>query len=265
VSPGHALVVTRRHVADWFDATDEERTELTAATAAARSRIVEQHRPDGFNIGVNVAEAGGQTVPHLHVHVIPRYAGDVDDPRGGVRYVLPAKANYIAHPLRVSDTAATYDASIRPPEISGWDTRPLISTLVHDLAHAHDVDIAVAFVLESGLERLEPHLFDVLDRGGRIRFLTGDYLDCTEPRALRRLLDLTSSLKGSAQIRVFQTTKDVGFHPKTYHLPDRAAYVGSSNLSKRALEQGIEWNYGSAIRPPSRRFARNLEDSSSTP
>jgi len=243
VSPGHALIVTRRHVADWFDATDAERTELTAATAVARSRIVEQHRPDGFNIGVNVGDAGGQTVPHLHVHVIPRYAGDVGDPRGGVRYVLPAKANYIDQPPRVRDTAATYDASIRPPEISGWDTRPLISTLVRDLAHAHDVDIAVAFVLESGLERLEPHLFDVLDRGGRIRFLTGDYLDCTEPRALRRLLDLTSSLKGSAQIRVFQTTKDVGFHPKTYLVPDRAAYVGSSNLSKRALEQGIEWNY----------------------
>lgn len=243
VSPGHALIVTRRHVADWFDATDEERTELTAATAVARARILEQHQPDGFNIGVNVGAAGGQTVPHLHVHVIPRYAGDVDDPRGGVRYVLPEKANYIAQPPRVSDAAATYDAAIRPPEISGWDTRPLISTLVHDLAHARDVDIAVAFVLESGLMRLEQHLFDVLDRGGRIRFLTGDYLDCTEPRALRRLLDLKSSVAGSAQIRVFQTTKDVGFHPKAYLVPDRAAYVGSSNLSKRALEQGIEWNY----------------------
>jgi diadenosine tetraphosphate (Ap4A) HIT family hydrolase len=89
VSPGHALLVPRRHVETWFDATAAERNELTGAVEAARAAILRRHRPDGFNIGVNVGAAGGQTVFHLHVHVIPRYAGDVPDPRGGVRHVVP--------------------------------------------------------------------------------------------------------------------------------------------------------------------------------
>lgn len=94
VSPGHALLVPRRHVATWFDATPEERGELADAIEAARAAILEHHRPDGFNVGMNLGAAAGQTVPHLHVHVIPRYAGDVEDPRGGVRWVVPSKADY---------------------------------------------------------------------------------------------------------------------------------------------------------------------------
>jgi diadenosine tetraphosphate (Ap4A) HIT family hydrolase len=94
VSPGHALLVPVRHVETWFEASPDELAELAKATREARRAILEQHAPDGFNIGVNVAEAGGQTVPHLHVHVIPRYAGDVPDPRGGVRWVVPGQAAY---------------------------------------------------------------------------------------------------------------------------------------------------------------------------
>src|SRR5512140_1717486 len=85
VSEGHALLVTRRHVATWFDATDQERAELAAATFIARDAILRKCPADGFNIGINVGPAGGQTVPHLHVHVIPRRQGDVPNPRGGVR------------------------------------------------------------------------------------------------------------------------------------------------------------------------------------
>ena len=95
VSPGHALLVTRRHVASWFEATSEEQADLLAATGIARDAILRNHNPDGFNIGVNVGDAAGQTVPHLHVHVIPRVAGDGPDPRGGVRFVVPGKANYL--------------------------------------------------------------------------------------------------------------------------------------------------------------------------
>jgi len=243
VSPGHALLVTCRHVADWFDASDEERAELVAATMAARANILERHHPSGFNIGINVGEAGGQTVPHLHVHVIPRYDGDVDDPRGGVRFVIPGNANYLSSEPQVRDSSEGYGRPPGQPEILGWEDKPLFASLTRDLAKARDVDMAVAFILESGLKRIEQHLFDVLDRDGRIRILTGDYLDVTEPRALHRLLDLKTSTRGSAEIRVFQTTSELGFHPKTYLVHDRAAYVGSSNLSKRALEQGIEWNY----------------------
>ena len=83
-------------MASWFDATEEERAELTRAIPIARVTILHDHEPAGFNIGVNVGEAAGQTVPHLHVHVIPRYTGDVGDPRGGVRGVIPSKRSFAA-------------------------------------------------------------------------------------------------------------------------------------------------------------------------
>ena len=94
VSPGHALVVPQRHVAGWFDATREERAALLDALDVAKAVVERRHRPDGWNVGVNVGRAAGQTVFHLHVHLIPRYDGDVEDPRGGVRHVLPGKADY---------------------------------------------------------------------------------------------------------------------------------------------------------------------------
>jgi diadenosine tetraphosphate (Ap4A) HIT family hydrolase len=93
-SPGHALLVTRRHVPTWFDATVEEQQALNAAIAMTRREIEKRHQPQGYNVGFNAGEAAGQTVFHLHVHVIPRYAGDVPDPRGGVRGVIPGKAAY---------------------------------------------------------------------------------------------------------------------------------------------------------------------------
>ena len=94
VSPGHALLIPRRHVATWFEASVEEQRDLASAISVAQRAVVERHEPDGFNIGINVGEAGGQTVAHLHVHVIPRYRGDVEDPRGGVRGVIPARRLY---------------------------------------------------------------------------------------------------------------------------------------------------------------------------
>jgi diadenosine tetraphosphate (Ap4A) HIT family hydrolase len=96
VSPGHALVVPRRVVPTWFEATREEQVALLEGIEAARRAIEETLRPDGYNIGINLGAAAGQTVFHLHVHVIPRYLGDVEDPRGGVRHVIPDKANYLA-------------------------------------------------------------------------------------------------------------------------------------------------------------------------
>jgi ATP adenylyltransferase len=94
VSPGHALVVPRRHIAGWFDATPDEHAAFARGLDAARAAVLERHHPDGFNIGVNVGAAAGQTIFHLHVHLIPRYAGDVEDPRGGVRRLIPDKACY---------------------------------------------------------------------------------------------------------------------------------------------------------------------------
>ncbi len=94
VSPGHALLVPRRHAPTWFDATEEEQAALLKAIAKAKEAIERRYSPDGWNIGVNVGAAGGQSVFHLHVHVIPRYAGDAAKPRGGVRHVVSGKADY---------------------------------------------------------------------------------------------------------------------------------------------------------------------------
>lgn len=92
LSPGHVLAVPRRHVADFFDMTSAEKTAILALLDRAKAIIAARHAPDGYNIGVNIGKAGGQNRMHVHVHLIPRYAGDVADPSGGIRAVL-AKPN----------------------------------------------------------------------------------------------------------------------------------------------------------------------------
>lgn len=94
VSPGHTVIIPRRHFATLFEATPAEQAALLAALTRAKTILDERHRPDGYNIGINQGKAGGQSVPHLHIHVIPRYLGDKEDPRGGVRWILPDKAKY---------------------------------------------------------------------------------------------------------------------------------------------------------------------------
>lgn len=99
VSAGHMLVVPRRHVTSFFDTTALEKAALFDLLGWARENLVSSQKPDGFNIGINDGRAAGQTVMHLHIHLIPRYSGDSPDPRGGVRWVFPAKADYWS-PLR---------------------------------------------------------------------------------------------------------------------------------------------------------------------
>ena len=89
LSAGHVLVVPRRHVADFFDMTAEEQAAVLALLNEARRLIGAKHSPDGYNIGVNIGRAAGQSRMHVHMHLIPRYTGDVPDARGGVRCVLP--------------------------------------------------------------------------------------------------------------------------------------------------------------------------------
>jgi diadenosine tetraphosphate (Ap4A) HIT family hydrolase len=85
---GHVLVIPKRHVASFFDMTAEEQSAVLALLVEAQSSIQKRHSPDGYNIGVNVGKAAGQSRMHVHVHLIPRYTGDVPDPRGGIRCVL---------------------------------------------------------------------------------------------------------------------------------------------------------------------------------
>lgn len=94
VSPGHLLIITKRHVADFFDTTIEERRALNDLLEECKKMLDREYRPDGYNIGVNCGTAAGQTIMHLHIHLIPRFRGDIDNPRGGVRGVIPDKRIY---------------------------------------------------------------------------------------------------------------------------------------------------------------------------
>lgn len=85
---GHVLAIPKRHVANFFDMTTEEQSAVLGLLNDAQRLIEHDHSPDGYNIGVNVGKAAGQSRMHVHVHLIPRYAGDVADPSGGVRCVL---------------------------------------------------------------------------------------------------------------------------------------------------------------------------------
>ncbi len=94
VNRGHCLVIPKRHAETWFDATAEEKRAIIELIDELKRFLDEKFSPDGYNIGVNVGSAAGQTIFHLHVHVIPRYKGDIKDPTGGVRGVIPAKRIY---------------------------------------------------------------------------------------------------------------------------------------------------------------------------
>lgn len=94
VSPGHALLIPKRHIATWFEATDLEQLSLIRGLKVAKKAIEATYQPDAYNMGINSGAAAGQTIAHLHVHLIPRYLGDSKDPRGGVRHVVPGKAKY---------------------------------------------------------------------------------------------------------------------------------------------------------------------------
>lgn len=94
VSPGHTVVIPRRHVASFFDLTPEEISACMALINEERKVLDEAFKPDGYNIGVNIGPAAGQSVFHVHIHIIPRYKGDVENPQGGVRHVIPKKGHY---------------------------------------------------------------------------------------------------------------------------------------------------------------------------
>jgi len=94
VSPGHLLIVPRRHVPDYFDLSTEEKADIWALVDRAKGLLDGQYSPDSYNVGINCGLAAGQSVMHAHIHLIPRYKGDVDDPRGGVRKLFPCKADY---------------------------------------------------------------------------------------------------------------------------------------------------------------------------
>ena len=92
---GHCLIITRRHVAEYFQATAEEKAAIWELVDEMKGILDKEYNPDGYNVGVNIRAAAGQSVPHIHIHMIPRYKGDVENPQGGVRGVIPHKQKYV--------------------------------------------------------------------------------------------------------------------------------------------------------------------------
>jgi len=94
VNPSHLLIIPKRHVADFFLTTEAEKAAMLLLLDIAKRYLNDKHAPAGYNIGINVGEAAGQTIPHVHLHLIPRYHDDTENPRGGVRGVIPSKQSY---------------------------------------------------------------------------------------------------------------------------------------------------------------------------
>ena len=94
ISSGHSLIVLKKHVESFFHTTDEEKLSLLKAIDQGKNLLDKKFKSDGYNIGINDGEAAGQTINHLHIHLIPRYEGDSKDPRGGIRWIFPDKAPY---------------------------------------------------------------------------------------------------------------------------------------------------------------------------
>ena len=94
VSEGHTLIITKRHVADYFDLTDEEWRAMQAMLVRVKHDLDTEYQPQGYNVGVNIGRTAGQTIDHVHMHLIPRYSGDTPDPKGGIRGAIPDKQKY---------------------------------------------------------------------------------------------------------------------------------------------------------------------------
>ena len=264
VTEGHTLVITRRVVATWFDATPDEQRAVLALVDEVKAELDRALNPDGYNVGFNVGAAAGQTVPHLHVHVIPRYDGDMDDPRGGVRHVLPARGNYKRVASDWNNPPGPSSRSQRVEPLTTGAPGPRLGDFLGDLfRRAEQATVVSAFVQNSGLDVLEPTFEHFLRNGGRLRLITGDYLHITQADALQRLLDLQSRtsayaiadeadeapLSGIFEVAVVEAERlKRSFHPKAWVFAwgadprDGIAYVGSSNLSRSALHHGVEWN-----------------------
>lgn len=265
VSPGHTLIIPRRLVPTWFEATRDEQLALLELLDVVKAELDRTHQPAGYNIGVNAGPVAGQTVRHLHVHLIPRYPGDVPDPRGGVRGVIPHKQRYDAlpseppaRPPHAGDLARDRGALgyTTPSELSPFAALPdfvpgthegpqLLRPLRDAIARAQAIDIVAAFVQPSGLDLIRPELEDALERQTQLRILTGDYLGITSADALRALYELAAEHPRLCAVKVYQVPAGESFHPKAYVFvrgEHGVAYVGSSNLTRTALTHGIEWN-----------------------
>lgn len=234
---GHSLLVSRRLIETWWQATPQEQADLLLLVGDVKRLLDDEHGPTGYTVGFDSGHSAGQQIPHLHLHVIPRFGSSAARGVGS----LTASESLDGGVVRLADGTS---APLGPALLS------LLETSTYDR-----VDLVVSFVMESGLKVIADPLADAVERGSQLRVLTTDYLYRTEPRALRLLHDLGTEYPGRVQLRVFESRGVRSFHPKGYLFhsstdDQAAAWVGSSNLSASGLEGGIEWNVGlDTVRP----------------
>lgn len=254
VSPGHVLVLTKRLVPTWFEASPDEQAALMSLVSDVKRHLDASllPKPEGYNVGFNAGEAAGQTVMHVHIHVIPRYTGDMPDPRGGVRHVIAGKGNYLTGETAQAvqpDGSATLKLSTGHPQSKLWDQ------LSDRMLGAKAVEILSSFVQNSGLDVIEHSLFQLLRAPSTVRIMVSDYLLISDPAALKRLCDWQDLVRGDDEysgelvVRLVEVAnlpnQPQSFHPKSWRIVDSQQSfiaVGSSNLSRPALQTGIEWN-----------------------
>lgn len=232
-APGHSLVIPRRHVPTYFEASTWEQSELWRAVAEIKKLLDEIHHPAGYNVGFDVGAVAGQQVMHCHIHIVPRTAAAGDGNHQNKR--------------QPRATSSSTDTGL--PRFVPGQEEPLGRVLQKALQTAARFDVVVAYVHPGGLKALEADLLDALKRDVRVRILVGDYQGGTSADALRWLLSLDNDNDG-LEAWFFHTETGGPFHPKAYVFhdgsgPDGAggtAYIGSSNLSGPALGNGIEWN-----------------------
>lgn len=233
VTPGHVVVTSTRAVSSWFDLTPDEQCSLLALAAQVRQALIAAGTATSLHIGFH--EALTATPRPVQIHVVP----------------LPAQ---IWH---VDDSAALRLALHDPRLITPRDEAFKLALIHHFEAPAYDrIDLLISFVMWSGVEVMATSFDQALSRGAKVRLLTSDYMDVTDPDALGRLLDRCHDFgKDNLEIRIFDASAK-SFHPKAYLFSDSTgryaprAFVGSSNLSRSALAEGIEWNLAVQHFPP---------------
>ena len=244
VSPGHSLVIPFRRITTWWESGPSEQQDLMELVGQVKDILDQRFGPDGYNVGFNSGSAGGQTIDHLHLHVIPRYNGDVPDPRGGIRHVIPERGNYLLPPVNTPNPS---QFGLLDGQGDSGFLKPELERCLDDPTY-DQVDFVVSFIMRSGLSLLTNHLREALRRGARVRVLTSDYLDITDPDALTDLFDMQESSWGegsSLKVRIWKW--NLSFHPKAYLFSSSDSgksegFIGSSNLSQSGIHGGVEWN-----------------------
>lgn len=242
LTPGHVVVTSTRAVSSWFELTPDEQTSLLALAAQVRQNLIAEGTATSIHVGFH--EALTANPRPVQIHVIP----------------LPAQLSH------VDDASAALQLALHDPRlITPRDEAFKLALIRHFEAPAYDrIDLLISFVMWSGVEVMATAFDQALTRGAKVRLLTSDYMDVTDPDALERLFDRCHEFgENNLEIRIFgATTKS--FHPKAYLYSDSTgryaprAFVGSSNLSRSALAEGIEWNLAVQHFPPVHREFEEL-------